>query len=138
MNSHYEISDIQFEKQFENCTLNPSIFNHEAHLRLAWIHITTYGIEQALMNIQMQLQRFVASVGASDKYNKTLTIAAVKAVYHFTLKSKVTTFSDFISEFPRLAYNFKELMEAHYSINIFTAQNAKQEYIVPDLLPFDC
>ena len=135
---HYNLSDTTFETQFANCQLSPALFSHEAHLRLAWIHITKYGIEQALINIQSQLQDFVSHVGAKDKYNKTLTIAATKAVYHFTLKSSSVTFKEFIEEFPRLQYNFKELMEAHYSMDIFTLEKAKKQYILPDLLPFDC
>jgi hypothetical protein len=138
MHHHSELTDSAFEKQFANCQLLPALFTHEAHLRLAWIHITQYGIEQALQNIQTQLQRFVAHVGAKDKYNTTLTIATTKAVYHFILKSESNTFKEFITTFPRLQYNFKELMHAHYSINIFTATQAKTEYLVPDLLPFDC
>ncbi|WP_430412432.1 hypothetical protein [Kordia sp.] len=138
MNDHFQFTDSIFEKQFANCTFNPSLFSHEAHLRLAWIHITKYGITEALQNIQSQLLTFVMHVGAHEKYNKTLTIAATKAVYHFTLKSTATNFHGFITEFPRLQYNFKKLMETHYSINIFNSENAKQTYLVPDLLPFDC
>jgi hypothetical protein len=51
MNSHFELSDELFEEQFQNCQLNPALFNHEAHLRLAWIHITKYGIDKAIENI---------------------------------------------------------------------------------------
>jgi hypothetical protein len=138
MSYHFQLTDSTFEKQFANCELSPSFFNHEAHLRLTWIHISKYGIEQALANIQLQLQNFVVHAKANDKYNKTLTIAAIKAVYHFTLKSSSITFKDFILEFPRLLTNFKELMEAHYSIDIFASENAKKNYILPDLLPFDC
>jgi len=137
MNDHSQLTDTRFEKQFANCTLDPSLFNHEAHIRLAWIHITKYGIEKALQNIQTQLLNFVIHVDAKDKYNKTLTIAATKAVYHFVLKSNTKNFHDFITAFPKLIYNFKELMNAHYSINIFTSENSKHTYLVPDLLPFD-
>ena len=138
MESHYQLTDATFEKQFANCDFPPALFNHEAHLRLAWIHIKKYGITAALDNIQTQLQRFVSHVGAADKYNTTLTIAAIKAVYHFIIQSKTSTFKDFITEHPRLLYNFNELMHAHYSIDIFASENAKQHYLVPDLLPFDC
>ncbi|AXG70279.1 hypothetical protein KORDIASMS9_02518 [Kordia sp. SMS9] len=138
MFDHIQLTDATFEKQFATCKLSPSLFTHEAHLRLAWIHITKYGIKQALDTIQIQLQNFVAHANAADKYNKTLTIAATKAVYHFILQSKTTTFKEFITEHPRLLSNFRQLMEAHYSLDIFTSQRAKQYYISPDLLPFDC
>ncbi len=131
------LSDTEFEHQFLACTLNPAEFSHEAHLRLAWIHIDRYGLEQAEKNIQTQLQNFVVHAGAADKYNTTLTLAAIKAVAHFMRKAKSTTFLDFIAEVPRLKYNFKELMACHYSFDIFTSATARGEYLEPDLLPFD-
>ncbi|MAX79885.1 MAG: hypothetical protein CL843_06895 [Crocinitomicaceae bacterium] len=135
--NHFKLSDAEFELQFRNCTLNPADFSHEAHIRLAWIHIRQYGIEQAEKNIQTQLQQFVATLGATDKYHTTLTIAAVKAVYHFMLKAHATSFEGFITEFPQLKHNFKGLIEAHYSFDVYTSAKAKATYLSPDLLPFD-
>jgi hypothetical protein len=37
MEQHQYLSDKEFEEQFETCQMNPSIFSHEAHLRLGWI-----------------------------------------------------------------------------------------------------
>jgi hypothetical protein len=136
MNSHFEINDELFETQFQNCELDPALFNHEAHLRLAWIHITKYGADKAIENITRQLFSFVVSLGAIDKYNKTLTVAAIKAVNHFICKSGTDNFYDFIQEFPRLRYNFRELMGFHYQVDIFNSEIAKQNYLEPDLLPF--
>ena len=136
MKDHYQFTDEEFESQFLNCTLDSSIFNHEAHIRLAWIHINKYGIEQALINVDNQLYSYVCSLGAEDKYNKTVTIAAVKAVYHFMQKSNSNNFKDFILEHPRLKTNFKELLDKHYSIDIFNSDIAKSSFLEPNLLPF--
>ena len=137
MQHHFKLTDAEFEQQFQACTLDPALFSHEAHLRLAWIHIQQYGIEKALENVPTQIIRFVDNLGAKDKYNHTLTIAAIKTVYHFTLKSVSNNFKDFIQEFPRLKSNFKGLLAAHYRQDIFMNELAKREYIAPDLLPFD-
>jgi len=134
--AHTLLSDAEFSYQFKNCTLDPAIFSHEAHLRLAWIHITNNGLEQALENIQTQLQNFVAHVGAQDKYHKTLTIAAVMAVHHFMKKSTSDTFNKFIIEFPQLNHSFKELIHSHYSFDIFNSVKARKEYLEPDVSPF--
>ena len=56
MEDHFELADSEFLKQFKNCELDPLVFNHEAHLRLAWLHIHTYGIEKAIKNVQIQLK----------------------------------------------------------------------------------
>ncbi len=137
MEKHFDLSDREFEDRFANGTFDPTLFSHEAHLRLAWIHVTNNGEAMAIKNVCDQLMRFVTLVGAKDKYNHTLTIAAVKAVNHFVRKSKSDTFHDFISEFPRLKYNFKELMAVHYGVDIYNSLQAKAVFIEPDLVPFD-
>lgn len=137
MEKHFELSDAEFEEQLINCKLSPVDFNHEAHLRLTWIAIDKYGIEKALMIIQNQIRKFVEFLGAADKYNTTLTIAATKAVYHFKCKSKSDNFKDFIAEYPRLKNNFKDLMACHYGFDIYSSSKAKAKFLEPDLLPFD-
>ena len=136
MEKHFELSDLEFENQFNSCQLNPSFFSHEAHLRLAWIHIDKYGFEQAKGNIQKQLQDFVAHVGAEDKYHKTLTIVVIQAVNHFMLQSTSDNFPDFIIEFPQLKEDFKSLISSHYSFDVFSSAEAKLKFISPELKPF--
>jgi hypothetical protein len=137
MEAHRHLSDEEFESQFAQCTFPAELFSHEAHIRLAWIHISRYGLDKAIENICTQLRAFTRSLGAADKYNHTVTVAAIRAVYHFMLKSDCAHFIDFLTEAPRLKTAFKELMEAHYSTNIFTSDKARKEYLQPDLLPFD-
>jgi hypothetical protein len=74
----------------------------------------------------------VSHVGASTKYNETLTIAAVRTVYHFMLKSKSHNFQDFIVGNLRLTHNFKELLLQHYKTDIFTSETAKREFYFLD------
>ena len=137
MQDHYSFTDLEFEQQFQTCSFPAALFTHEAHLRLAWIHIKHYGVVQAEKNIVQQLQRYVAHLGAQDKFNMTLTVAAIKAVYHFKTKATSTTFNDFISEFPRLKTDFKALMACHYRRDIYHSKTAKKRFLKPDVLPFD-
>ncbi|PRX57282.1 hypothetical protein [Flagellimonas meridianipacifica] len=131
------MTNSEFEKQFEAGILPPELFTHEAHIRLAWIHITQYGIDKAISNIVNQIQGYTTKLGVPDKFNKTLTIAAVRAVYHFMLKSNCSDFQSFIIENPRLKFNFKDLMASHYGFDIYTSLEAKKNFLEPDLLPFD-
>ncbi|CAN5524263.1 hypothetical protein BH11BAC5_BH11BAC5_01710 [soil metagenome] len=137
METPIDLTDLELKTQFENCTLSPALFNHEAHVRLAWIHIQQYGTDQAIKNICNQLTAFTSHVGAADKYHVTLTVAAIKAVAHFMKKADGDNFNDFIHQFPRLKYNFKELMACHYQQDIFSADKARKEFVEPDLLPFE-
>ncbi|TDH26807.1 hypothetical protein EXU57_08325 [Segetibacter sp. 3557_3] len=135
--SHYQLPDDVLIDSIKDCSLDPAVFTHEAHLRLAWLQIQHHGIDQAIVNVCLGLKQFVLALGAEDKYNETLTVSAVRAVYHFMLKSPATDFRQFITENNRLKQNFPELMGKHYSENIFVAERAKKVYLEPDLLPFD-
>lgn len=137
LSSHLILTDEVFELQFQMAKLDPVLFTHEAHLRLAWIHLRKYGVTRAILNVTSQLQHFVKVLGASEKYHHTLTIAAVKMVDHFRRKSTSQNFTDFISEFPQLKTNFRHLLNQHYKTDIMSSASARIEFFEPDLLPFD-
>lgn len=134
--THFGMNDDDFTQAFVSHTLSPELFTHEAHLRLAYIFIKRYGIIKALDKVSTSLSDYVGFHGASDKYNHSLTIAAVSIIHHFLNKADGLTFWDFILEFPQLKYEFKSLIDRHYSFDIFHNEKAKKEYLEPDLLPF--
>jgi hypothetical protein len=103
---------------------------------LAWIHISKYVENQAIKNITAQLQNYVRHLGVTDKFNKTLTVAAIKVVKHFMQKKAIDTFYEFIMTHPRLKTSFRNIIEQHYGFDIFTSVKAKEEYLEPDLLEF--
>ena len=137
MQDHFQLNDLEFLKQFKNTSLGPELFTHEAHIRFAYLHIHEYGIDKAISNVSDQILNYATSLGAEHTFNKTVTIAAVKAVYHFMLKSEAEGFKGFITEFPRLKYNFKEILSQHYNIDIYNSDIAKSTFLEPDLIPFD-
>lgn len=132
---HSQLSDQEFEMQFAGLKLKPSLFSHEAHIRLAYIHISKYGLKKAEENMCRQISSF-GSFHGSNGFNKTVTIAAIKAVNHFMKKAKAQNFDEFVKEFPSLITSFKELIRKHYGFNVFSDPVAKKEYVAPDLLPF--
>lgn len=133
---HTTLTDQEFEKRFADCSFPVEDFSHEAHLRLAWIHIRKYGAERAVEHIQEQLKQFVAHAGAEDKYHVTLTIAAVRAVHRFMQKSDPGSFDGFIAEHPELKTRFRELINSHYSMDIFTSDEARIRFVEPDVQSF--
>ena len=136
MDHHLKLTDAQFLGHFNDCTLPPALFSHEAHLRLAWLNIKQLGAALAITKVQSQIKAYVKAVGATDKYNTTLTIAAVQMVNHFMQRSNAKHFTDFMKEYPQLKADFKRLIKAHYSFDIFNSAQAKTTYLAPDLQPF--
>jgi len=137
MKTHFNLSDTQFEEAFKRAILAPQLFSHEAHLRLAWLHIKSSGIDNAITNITAQIKNYTRVLNAEGKYNETVTIAAIKIVNHFMLKATSKNFKGFMTEFPRLKTNFKDILSQHYGFDIFTEAEAKSSFIQPDILPFD-
>lgn len=137
LNNHFDFSDELFEQAFERCSLPADLFTHEAHLRLAWIHLTREGLDEATKTVCQQIINFVTHLGAKSKYNQTLTVAAVRIVHHFLQQSDADNFFDFILQSPQLKTQFGALLKKHYSFDVFNSETAKRQYLPPDLLPFE-
>ncbi|MEM9647474.1 MAG: hypothetical protein AAF969_03270 [Bacteroidota bacterium] len=137
MKHHNELSDQEFETQFSKGDLPSSLFTHEAHLRLAWIYLKKYGLPGACDKVCTDISNFDRIHGKGDKFNKTITIASIKVVHHFMLKTESLNFKQFIGTYPKLGVAFKELLEQHYSDKVFSDSTSKTAFLEPDLLPFD-
>lgn len=130
------MNDLEFLIAFESGSFPPSLFDHEAHLRLAWVNLKYHGEQKAIEKVCQSIRAFDKLHGDGSKFHKTLTVASVKVVRHFMQKSYSANFSDFIQEFPRLKTSFKKLLEQHYGFDLLADQKAKKEYVAPDLIPF--
>ena len=70
------MNDKEFITSFENCSIPREQWSHEAHLRMAWIYLTRYPLEQALDKICSGIRRYnMAVTGSTDQYHHTVTIA---------------------------------------------------------------
>ncbi len=137
MMSHFVLSDNELESQFADGSLDPELFTHEAHLRLAWIHLTNYGLQNAVENLPTQFVKFVSKHDDAIKYNETITVAAIMTVWHFINRSDGMSFAMMLSQFPRLSTSFKDLLLSHYTPDVLFSELAKIEYQEPDLLAYD-
>lgn len=133
---HLIYSDDEFERRFQEIKFPPRWFSHEAHIRLAWIHIRKYGATQASENMCDQIKSFAEHHGAYDKFNKTITIASIHVISHFIERSQAETFVDFNREFPQIFTDFKSLLTVHYRWETLISQDARARWVEPDRMPF--
>ena len=136
MEKHYRFSDDVYEQKFRECKFPPLYFSHEAHLRLAYIHLNKYGLEQSIENMCNQIYDFAIKYGANMKFNATVTYASLQIMYSYMKKSQSNNFSDLMMEFPHLLINFKAEIQKHYSWDVFRSIEAKETIYQPDLEPF--
>ena len=73
----------QLRSTFESCIVAPAQFNHEAHVRLAYVYLTEYDTDAAVQKMRDALLKFLEhnSIPRS-KFHETLTRAWVLAVRH--------------------------------------------------------
>ena len=113
-----DFTDEQLLESIENCTLDPIYFTHETMLRLTWILIKKYGFNIAFHKNKEIKSNYFKIAMKSDKFNATLTNAYSEILYHFMQNSSTKNFDKLLREFPRLKFNFKNLVKTHYGYDI--------------------
>ena len=126
--------DRNFLAAFEACTIAPSQFNHEAHVRLAYIYLTEYDTEAAVQKMRDALLKFLEHNNIPrSKFHETLTRAWVLAVRHFMNRSTSTSAADFIAKNQELLDS--KIMLTHYSASVLFSSDARASFVEPDLDP---
>ena len=134
---HFGLDDCTFLNQLEEGSLPPKLFDHKAHLRMAWLYLSESDLPTAIVKACATILKFDQLHGTGNKFHVTLTVAATKVVHHFMQKSSATDFTGFMVEFPVLNSDFNSLLLQHYDQGMLLSPEAKTEFIAPDLLPFD-
>lgn len=136
MEKHYRFSDEVYEQKFRDIKFPPLYFTHEAHLRLAYIHLTKYGLEQSIKNMCTQIYDFAIKYGATMKFNATVPYASLQIMNQYMEKGSSYNFKDLMIEFPHLLNDFKAEIQKYYSWDVFRSSEAKAKIQEPDLKPF--
>ncbi len=131
MMSPLEMNDAELLEQIENCTLSPSFFTHEVMLRLSWILIQKFGFQEAITKNCEIKENYFNNVIEGHKFNYPLTKAYTEILHFFMEKSTAKDFDKLLREFPRIRYNFKNLVKTHYGYNIL------KEHRTEDPIPVD-
>jgi hypothetical protein len=135
MESH-ELSqeDRDFRSAFEACTVTPSQFTHEAHVRLAYVYLVESDVESAVRRMREALLNFLERNDIPrSKFHETITRAWVLAVRHFMDRSASTSSDDFIAKNRELLDS--KIMLTHYSASVLFSPDARSSFVEPDLDP---
>ncbi len=127
-------TDRQFRRDFEAFAVSPADFNHEAHVRLAYVYLAEAGVEAAAQRMRDALLAFLGHHDLPrSKFHETLTRSWILAVNHFMDKAGSGSASDFIVRHPALLDS--KIMLTHYSAQVLFSDEARAVFIEPDLDP---
>ena len=127
--------DQEFKSQLETCVLPPTEFNHRGHIRLAYVYLTEHDDDMAYQLMRDSLIRFITHNGVDiSKFHETITRAWILAVRHFMENDKgAESAKAFIDNNPKMLN--KEIMMTHYSAELLFSDEARGQFVAPDLDP---
>jgi hypothetical protein len=127
--------DRDFQVEFEASKFPPALFNHRAHLRLAYIYLAGHDTETACQLMRAVLQNFLEYNHIDvSKYHETMTRAWMMAVRHFMEGTSYSESADsFIDQNPRMLDS--KIMMTHYSAEVIFSDEARKRFVEPNLDP---
>jgi len=127
--------DREFQSRFESCVLPPAEFDHRGHLRLAYVYLSDHNVDSAQKMMRGALWRFLDHHGVDPaKYHETMTRAWILAVRHFMALCPESNSADsFMESDPRMLDS--EIMMTHYSAELLFSDEAREQFVEPDLSP---
>jgi hypothetical protein len=69
------MTDDELLAALDNCTLDAQHFNHLDHLRLAWLHLQRYDVDDAVARTCKGIRTCAAHLGAAARFRWTVTEA---------------------------------------------------------------
>jgi len=95
--------DEEFCRKFEAFEVPATQFDHQAHVRLAYVYLCRSNPELAAAQMKQSLLAFLQHLGVgTGKYHETITLAWVRAVNHFIQSTgPCASFAGFIAQIVR-------------------------------------
>jgi hypothetical protein len=130
--------DAELLKAFEECTIGRPAWTHQAHVRVAWLHLRRDSFTTALAKLGAGIRRLNAVHGTEDGpetgYHETLTCAFLCAIWA-TMQSAPPSGSseEFWNANPHLWA--RTLPRLYYSRERMLSSDAKAHFVAPDVAP---
>ena len=129
-NPNATLSDDDFLARYEAHAVEH--FSHEDHVRMAFAYATRGGVAAAVRGAR-RIRDLAETLGAPDKYHDTLTVAWARIVAQLAVRSRATTFEEFLDAHPELLR--RDLLAAHYTHGVLFSPAARADFVEPDLAP---
>ena len=134
MTTHESLSDEVFLSEFLACSLPPEQFDHRAHVRVAWLLLGRYPLEEAVERICEGIQRYATHHGATEKYHRTLSEAIVRLMAQGDGRT-ARSWEHFLGANAELLRDVRGMIAKYYSPERLGSIEAKRTFVPPDRQP---
>lgn len=113
--------------QLKSGSLDSELITHETLLNLSWdVLNNSSSLEEAIATLKELLKNY-HSKSTSDEANDLLLQGYVEILFYFKELSSAKTLDKLLREFPRIKYNFKNLLKTHYGYNILEKEPSEKQ-----------
>lgn len=129
------MTDEEFLAAFLDARLTGADFNHQGHIRTAWLLLQRHPLPQAIDMTCSGIQQLATKLGAPQKYNHTLTEALVRLMAHGGAGNPALTWQAFLAANAAWLTQTQQTMARHYTDERLFSDTARRMFVSPDLAP---
>lgn len=123
-------------EQFESGQIDADLFDHEAHVYVAWLFVTTFELANAIARFDSALRRLTAGLGVPEKYHATITWFFLFQIAERYRENE--SWPAFKSRSPDLVSDSKAMLSRYYSKTRLVSDTARKQFVLPDRLRAQC
>ena len=126
------MTDEELIEAFEQNTLRPGDFGHEAHVRLTWLYLRQHPLAEALAIISRGLIRLTTRLGVPDKYHETITYAYAMVINERMARTgRDRPWCELIAANPDLLERNKGALLRYYDAEQLDSELARKVFVLP-------
>ncbi len=128
------MNDSEFLYHFEKHTLDQKYFDHQGHLRLAWLYLSEHDLDTSIQLVCNGIKSYAESLGATTKFHLTITDATVRIIQQRMLAKKTHSWESFLEKNPDLVNHLLSILQRHFSPELLATETARTTLVKADLL----
>ncbi|HMH45688.1 MAG TPA: hypothetical protein VK557_19525 [Pyrinomonadaceae bacterium] len=127
------MSDEEFIRAFEACTLPADRFHHPEHVRVVWLYLHRYSVLETLARFCESLKRFASANGKATLYHETISWAYVFLIHERMARSaREQTWPEFIDGNIDLFDWQTSILKSYYRDVTLKSELARKTFVLPD------
>ena len=129
------MSDQDFITAFLDSSMPAAGFDHQGHVRAAWILLQRHPLDQAIALGCDGIARLAARLGVPDKYHRSLSEALMRLMAAGGASRADLPWPDFLAANRPLMDDALGLLARHYSPERLATAEARRSFVAPDRQP---
>jgi hypothetical protein len=126
------MTDGDFLRALEECTLPASEFGHLAHVRAAYLYLLDGDFATALARMRSAIRNFARHLGKADRYHETITVAYLALIQqHIAERGDGGCWEKFVRDNAELLQ--PGLLLQYYAAIQLTSELARRIFLLPRL-----